>query len=335
MKNRWHCRGLWGLVCCVIMLSSGIKAAAAEPAPAADKGAKATDTKATTAKPEKESGSGKAGAKAAKPKPKKRMSGVEHLSRFMGFLCVLFVAPIFIFIYLAKSGRKLYLRRLPGVDAIDEAIGRAVEMGRPIFFSTGLTSVNTTLFACLGIISHVARRAAIYATRFFVPQFLPEVMAITQDVVHQAYRSAGREDAYDPECIRFLSPQQFAYASGYMGMVHREKAAACFLFGEFAAESLILAEAGQQVGAIQVAGTPSSAQIPFFVTTCDYTIIGEEMFAVSAYLTREPVLLGSLRGQDVAKFVIFLLVIVGVIWATIMKSGGYDIELSHWIIPPA
>ena len=262
------------------------------------------------------------------------MPGVEHLTFSMALILVALLAPVFYFIYLAKRGVKLFLRRLPGVDAIDEALGRAVEMGRPAIFTTGLIGVGPTFFAVLGVIGHVARRAAAYATKLFVPQNDVEVMAITQDVVHMAYRSAGKEDEYDPASIRYLSPDQFAYASGYMGLCHREKVAACFLFGTFAAESLILAEAGQQVGAIQVAGTVSNEQIPFFITTCDYTVIGEELYAVSAYLTREPVLLGSLRGQDIAKLVIFGIVTAGVLLATAFRAEAYDLFLSRWLLPP-
>ena len=265
--------------------------------------------------------------------PQRQIRGVEHISWFMVGLMICFLAPIFYFIRAAKKGQKLFLRRLPGVDAIDEAIGRAVEMGRPMMFTTGLAGVDPVLFACLGVLNHVARKAATYGSQLFVPSVNAQVMAISQDVVHQAYRAVGREDAFDPNCIRFLSDQQFAFASGYMGMAHRERTAACFLFGSFAAESLILAEAGQQVGAIQVAGTASNEQIPFFVTTCDYTVIGEELFAVSAYLSREPVLLGSLRGQDVAKLVIFGLMVVGVILATVYQATGYDLNFATWIIP--
>ena len=94
-----------------------------------------------------------------------------------------------------------------------------------------------------------------------------------------------------------------------------------------------LAEAGQQVGAIQVAGTVSNEQVPFFITTCDYTVIGEELYAVSAYLTREPVLLGSLRGQDVAKLVIFGLVAAGVLLATFGQAEGYELRFSRWLLP--
>jgi hypothetical protein len=124
----------------------------------------------------------------------------------------------------------------------------------------------------------------------------------------------------------YLGGDQFAYASGIMGMIQRKKVAAHFLFGIFAAEALILAEAGQHVGAIQVAGTTSTTQIPFFITTCDYTIIGEELYAASAYLTKQPVLLGSLYGQDRVKMILLVMIVFGVIVAT--ATGATDPKIS-------
>jgi hypothetical protein len=76
---------------------------------------------------------------------------------------------------------------------------------------------------------------------------------------------------------------------------------------------LLLAETGAVTKAIQIAGTDNWTQIPFFITTCDYTLIGEEVYAASAYLSREPRMLGSLRGQDVGKaFLMAAIVIVTV-----------------------
>ncbi|MGH7743072.1 MAG: DUF6754 domain-containing protein, partial [Candidatus Eiseniibacteriota bacterium] len=76
-------------------------------------------------------------------------------------------------------------------------------------------------------------------------------------------------------------------------------------------ESLLLAETGFANGAIQVAGTAQVAQLPFFVVACDYTLIGEELFAASAYLSGEPKLVGSLKGADMLKLAIMTTIIVG------------------------
>jgi len=87
--------------------------------------------------------------------------------------------------------------------------------------------------------------------------------------------------------------------------------------GGFFAESLLFAETGATTGAIQIAGTDSYTQLPFFITTCDYTLMGEELYAASAYLSKEPRLLGSLKGQDIGKAVFLAVLIAGVILATL------------------
>jgi hypothetical protein len=104
----------------------------------------------------------------------------------------------------------------------------------------------------------------------------------------------------------------------------RERPATCFYMGAFFAESLILAETGNSIDAIQVAGTAQPAQLPFFVAACDYTLIGEELFAASAYLSGEPKQLGSIKGQDVGKFLGMLSIVIGVAILTAAAVSGWE-----------
>ena len=113
--------------------------------------------------------------------------------------------------------------------------------------------------------------------------------------------------------MHFVTEDQFGYAAALDGMFIREKPATIFYMGAFFAESLILAETGNAAGAIQIAGTAMPSQLPFFVAACDYTLIGEELFAASAYLSREPRQLGSLKGQDVGKAVFLAALVVGIL----------------------
>ncbi len=242
--------------------------------------------------------------------------GIEHASPAMILILLILAGPLFYFIRKAIKGHQFFVRKIAGIDAINQAIGRSAELGRPVSFCTGLTNISPTLYAVLGVLFHVARRCAIYRNKLILPQNQPDVMAIAESVMKDAYRIEGRLHEFDPSNIIYLSDEQFAFASGYMGTIHREKVASAFLFGYFAAESLILAEAGQQIGAMQVAASVSPEQVPFFITSCDYTLIGEELFAAAAYLTREPVQMGSLYAQDRVKIVIFGLIIVGVLIAT-------------------
>ena len=245
---------------------------------------------------------------------------MEHSTPAVILLLMMFVGPVLYFISRAKKGEEIFIRRIPGIDAIDEAIGRSVELGRPISFSTALTGIGPLLAACLGVLRYVARKCARFNTRLLVPCGDPESLVLADATVQAAYRAERRFSSYDPTQLRYLSGEQFAFASGYIGLIEREKVGAAFLFGSFAAESLILAEAGQRIGAVQVAATTDSPQVPFFITVCDYTLIGEELYAAGAYLSRDPVLTGSVRGQDFAKLVVVALILLGVVQATLQES---------------
>lgn len=211
----------------------------------------------------------------------------------------------------AQRGKKLFIRRIPGLTAIDEAVGRAVEMGRGILLSSGLGGIDVVTLQALAICTNIAAAAAKYGTKVQLPIYEAALLPIAEDAISNAYNQAGRSDAFSSEDVRYLSNQQFAYAAGVAGMIQREKYAATFLFGTFFAESLIMAENANMVGAIQVAGTPSTTQIPFFIASCDYVIIGDEYYAATAYLTRQPTLLGSMIGQDRVKIAILATVLLG------------------------
>ncbi|MBS4016362.1 MAG: hypothetical protein KGZ86_08025 [Candidatus Latescibacteria bacterium] len=225
----------------------------------------------------------------------------------------------------AKKGEKLFIRKIAGLDAIDDAVGRATEMGRPILFSFGLSSITDVVaIAALSILSKIAKKSAEYQTKLLVPNYDPILMTAAQETVKQSYTEAGRPDLYNPTNMPFLTADQFGYAAGVDGIMLREKPGAVFWQGYFYAEALIMSETGHSIGAIQIAGTTAITQLPFFIASCDYTMIGEEMFAASCYLKPEPQMLGSLKGEDTAKAIILaifvIIVIIGTAGALLHKS---------------
>ncbi|MCX6345454.1 MAG: hypothetical protein NT018_10355 [Armatimonadetes bacterium] len=220
-------------------------------------------------------------------------------------------------IYVARRGRELYIRRIAGLSSLEEAVGRATEMGRPMLFVPGIGGLDVVGLQAMAILSNVVRKAAKFSTRVIVPNIDPLLYTISEEVSKEAFAAEGNPEQFNEDDIRFLSSDQFAYTAGVVGIMHREKTATVLYFGWFFAESLILAENGQLAGAIQIAGTPSTTQIPFFLAACDYTIIGDEYYAASAYLSREPTLLGSLVGQDYGKLLIIWLIIVGALAVTV------------------
>ena len=231
------------------------------------------------------------------------------------------------FIRQAKSGKELYIRPIAGLEAVDDAVGRATEMGKPIMYIPGIMDMdNMQTIASVIILGRVARKAAQYETTLLVPCCRSIVMSAAQETVKEAYFDAGRPDAFNADKINYLTDDQFGYAAGVNGMMLREKPGAIFYMGAFYAESLILAETGHSTGAIQIAGTAMPSQLPFFVTACDYTLIGEELFAASAYLSKEPLLLGSLKGQDMGKAILIAILVGGVI----LVSFGFS-KIIAWL----
>jgi hypothetical protein len=214
----------------------------------------------------------------------------------------------------ARSGKDLYIRKISGLESMDEAVGRATEMGKPILFIPGTLDLDDMqTIAGLTILGQLAFKAAEHDAQLIVPVCRSMVLSTAKEIVKESFLKAGRPDAYNSESVFYLTDDQFGFVAGVDGIIVREKPAANFFLGAFYAESLILAETGFSSGAIQTAGTAMPSQLPFFVAACDYTLIGEELFAASAYLSKDPHQLGSLKGQDFGKAAFVIVLIIGII----------------------
>ena len=241
-----------------------------------------------------------------------------HTKKINNFVIMIIVSAIILyFIVRARRNPNMFLRKIGGLDAVDEALGRATEMGKPVLFVHGLTTMGSiSTIAAISILGRIARKIADYDANLKVVNNDPIVMSVSQEVVKESYLEAGRPDAYNPDNVFLVASEQFPYVAAVGGIMTREKPAANFFIGYFYAEALILAETGSTTGAIQIAGTDAYTQLPFFITTCDYTLIGEELYAASAYLSREPMLMGTLRAQDVGKGLLIVILVLGTILAS-------------------
>jgi len=243
---------------------------------------------------------------------------------------VVAIVIVFYATYRRSTGGTFKIRRIAGLEAVDDAVGRATEMARPLLYTPGWGGdiQRPTTIASMNILSQVAAKTAQYDCRLVYPTHDPVIMAVAQEVVKSSYLSAGYPDRYRPDDIAYVTSSQFGYAAAVDGMITRLKPASIFLLGTFEAESLILAETGNSVGAIQIAGTDSTIQLSFFIVACDYTLIGEELFAASGYLSGDRSILASVRAQDVMKVIIGLFLLVAAALATIGALTGA--ELTGW-----
>ena len=249
--------------------------------------------------------------------PVKAVGNWYHTKKTTLLAAILFFSGVtLVFIQISRGGKKLFIRKIAGLDAVEEAVGRATEMGRPIFFVPGIGQLDSPgTIAGINIFEAVAGYAAADQTKLKAPCADPIVMNVMQNSLKEVYQAAGRPDLFQSEDVYFVNDRQFSYVAAVDGMITREKPAAIFLQGVFYAESLILSEVGNSVGAIQIAGTNQDTQLPFFITACDYTLLGEELYAASAYIKGDPLQIGTLKAQDLVKLILFVLLFAGTILA--------------------
>lgn len=254
--------------------------------------------------------------------------GIFMVDRINALIFVtVFSAAILLYTRWARQGKPLFLRKIAGLQAVEEAVGRATEMGRPVLYVPGIDELDQIeTIAGVSILGRVAKITAQYDTPLMVPVRYPLVYAAAQEVVEQSYVEMGKADAYDKDAVRYVAGEQFAFTANVNGYMMRERPATNIYMGAFFAESLLLAETGNAAGSIQIAGTAKPEQLPFFIAACDYTLMGEELYAASAYLSHEPIMLGGLKGQDFIKIIIVIMIIVGVL----LVSFGFGESYLEW-----
>ncbi|MBD3381376.1 MAG: hypothetical protein GF404_04180 [candidate division Zixibacteria bacterium] len=250
----------------------------------------------------------------------------ERIPILIGTLIALII--FFAYTYLARRGG-LKIRKVSGLDAVDEAIGRATEMGKPVLFTPGWGGdiQRPTTIAALNILNLVAQKTASYNCDLIFPTHDPVIMSAAEETVQNAYINAGHPDLYKPDNIYYTTSSQFGYAAAVDGAISRIKPATVMLLGTFEAEALILAETGNSVGAMQIAGSDSTIQLAFFLVACDYTLIGEELFAASGYLSQDQEVISSIKAQDIMKIIIAVILVAGTIAATL----GFE-QVAEWVV---
>jgi predicted GH43/DUF377 family glycosyl hydrolase len=216
------------------------------------------------------------------------------------------------------SKKKLKTRGIPGIERLDKWIQQAGELDRPVLFTPGTGTIQTPdTLAALALLDHVASRCAQFGVRLIVANADFNVHQVTVDMVRNAYKKAGREDLYTEDTVRYISVRQFAYAAGVMGLLRREKPALNVFVGDFQAEALEIAEAGRADAIAQFGGTSNVDQLPFFMATCDQTLVGEELYTAQGYLTDDPQAISRLVGPDAGKAIAILLIAIGAILVTL------------------
>jgi len=247
--------------------------------------------------------------------------------RTLGLVALLtIVGGVLYYMQQSYSGKMPKLRRFQAIDAIEEIIGRCVEMGAPAWYlmdTVNMTSpsVLAPTVAAFQILAYTARTAARLGAKFFVPVTQGLAYSIANDIVEEAYRAEGVIEDFDPLGTVVYLPD----GSDRMYIINNmwsQKVAGVFFLGSWYHKAVIFTENAARVGALTLGGTDTTHNIPFLVAICDYSIIGEELYALGAFVSEDPTQTASLAGQDIGKYIALALILVGSLLATF----GIDIS---------
>jgi hypothetical protein len=235
--------------------------------------------------------------------------------RTIGFLLVILIFVLAI--YYMGQAKSPYIRRVPALDAIEDAVGRSTEMGKPVVCSFGCGGFEYWTIAGLSILGYVAKLCAETDTRLIVPtggssdSYIVREAAV--DLVRNAYTVAGKSENFSEEDMPFLSGEQYAYTPGYVGILVRERPGATIMTGSHWSEAMNIAEMSNAVGSITITAGCYTSNMAALACASDYVMLGEEQPAAGAYLSRDPSQLASIRVQDIYKFIAIGLMILGLI----------------------
>jgi len=227
---------------------------------------------------------------------------------------IFFLVALALTAYYVQNKKVPYIRRVPAIDAIEEGIGRATELGKPVIASPGMSpsGIGASTVAGLSILSYTAKLCARNDLRLLSPMGGSAESYTTMELARDLVLE-GKEAAFNIDDMPFFSGRQFAWASAYCGMMLREKPATNIMVGVQYASAVYISEVGHEVGAMVISGTTYLSNIACLAASSDYVMIGEEMLAAGAYLSRDPGQLATIRTQDIMKMVLIGILILGVI----------------------
>jgi hypothetical protein len=232
------------------------------------------------------------------------------------FLIIFF---IILYYYIRKSllGKAPPLRKLPAVDALDEGLGRAVEMGKTVMFTHGTGTLESSesagSLAAIAVLPYIAKRCAELDLQLYLPTGSHTAYNVLLEILRESCLTVGKPELFNPNNVIYLSSESRAYSAGVMSTLMTRNVGAAIMLGSYHHAGLMLVETANRVGAISVGGTDSTSQIPWFVAGCDYSLIGEEIYALGAYISKEPISHGAIVGQDMIKMLIIIILVFGVL----------------------
>jgi len=223
-----------------------------------------------------------------------------------------------------RSRKSFPLRPIPAFKTLQGLVGRMAESAKVVHLGLGTSSVHTDQAAMtvtgLTMLRYLAEQGVAFGVSPMTTVADPVTLLAAQDVLYRAYQQKGGAAGYRSTDVQLIAPDATAYAVGAQSAVEQKRVAANVMIGHFDQEYLLLGEPGAQRGIVQMVGSDTVSAQPFMQATSEHALLGEQVFATGAYLTKRPIHIASLCVQDIARILIVLFVIAAVVIKTLIGS---------------
>jgi hypothetical protein len=237
-----------------------------------------------------------------------------------GLLLVLLAAGLmFVFTITRRTAQRgqsrVVLHPIVAMQRLRRAIGLAVEDGSRLHVSIGKSSIispnNASALVGLSTLERVGMLSSVSDRPPIATSGDGTLAVLSQDTVHAAYRISNVPEHYDPTQARLAGPTPFSYIAGTLPIIHDERVSAHILVGNFGPEVALLTDAAEREDAFVLAASDAFSAQSVFYATAGEPLIGEELFAIPAYLQSGPIHHASLRVQDILRWIVIIILILG------------------------
>jgi hypothetical protein len=211
-----------------------------------------------------------------------------------------------------RKGKIPNFRMIPAIEALAEYAGRAVEMGRPVHYTTGQVAEAdhprfSNVLSGLKILGHLAEVCAEKGADLLVSVSAQTVFPMAQAIVRSAFTTAGVPEKFDEETVHFLGGQ---YIPRMIGNMERYNIATNVYIGDIGGSCWIVCEAAARIGATQIAGTPNDSNMVVLAITSDFTLLGDEQYTAGAILSNSPPDVASQWSLDYYKLLVIIIIVL-------------------------
>lgn len=230
----------------------------------------------------------------------------EHI---LGLIIVLAAGGMMLaFAVLRRFSPHYTLRPIRAFKELQRALGLAVEDGKRLHVSLGNSSLveptNASALVGLSTLERVSSIGMISDRPPLATSGEATLAVLSRDTLRASYRTAGIPDQYRPDRGRLMGISPYSYVAGTFPVIHTEQASTHIFSGSYGPEIGLLSEAASREGAFVLGASDSLPAQAVLLATTQEPLIGEELFAIPAYLDGGTAHKASLRTQDILRWVL-------------------------------